>query len=44
MSDFWPEDDDAREAAIEEYENAQNGLDAYGEPFETDDWDEDEDY
>jgi len=48
MSDFWPEDDDAREAAIEEYENAQNGFDAYGVPFEPDDWDweteEDEDY
>ena len=46
--DFWPEEDDAREAAIEEYGNAQNGFYANGEPFEPDDWDwdeeEDEDY
>jgi hypothetical protein len=46
--DFWPESDDAREAAIAEYEDAQNGFDAYGNPFVPDDWDwdeeEDEDY
>jgi hypothetical protein len=37
--DFWPEGDEEREAAIAEYEGAQNGFDADGNPFEPDDWD-----
>jgi hypothetical protein len=43
MSDSWlPESDDAREAAIDEYRNATEGLDRDGNPFEIDD-DSDED-
>ncbi|MCL2092873.1 MAG: hypothetical protein FWH12_01640 [Treponema sp.] len=49
MSDFFGESDDARNANIEIFRKAQNGLDAWGRPFpmeddddDWDDWDEDD--
>jgi len=46
MSDSWlPEDDDERAAAIDVFNNAQEGLDANGDPFDLDDfYDEEDDY
>jgi len=46
MSDFWPEDEEAREECIGIYENSQMGLDANGNPFDLDGddyYDEEED-